>query len=97
MTMDDRQKHAESIQGWIRTIWPILMTGAVILMGYTNLEARVAVLETTVQQMQECIINLEEGQSQTNVALGIMQTNIENIDSNLERLIFLFDEDRGSR
>lgn len=94
MTTDERQRRADVTQGWIRTIWPILLTCAVILMGYTNLEARVKVLESTVIQMQECIENLNSGQNETNIILGIIQANMENLDSNVERLVDTMDGGR---
>lgn len=94
MTTDERQRRADVMQGWIKTIWPIILTCAVILMGYTNLEARVKVLESTVVQMQECIENLDSGQNETNVILGIIQANMENLDSNVERLVNNLDSGR---
>jgi hypothetical protein len=94
MTTEEKQKKSDLLQGWIRTIWPIIMTAAIILMGYTNLNARVGVLENTVLQMQECIANLDVGQNETNITLGIIQANMENMDTNLTRIVNILDEDR---
>lgn len=94
MTTEERQRRSDVMQGWIKTIWPILLTCAVILIAYTNLEARVKVLESTVVQMQECIGNLESGQNETNIILGIIQANMENLDSNVERLVDNLDSGR---
>lgn len=79
-------KH-EIVLTYIKTLWPILLTAGIVLMGYSQLEARVTVLERNMEYAARCIESLEGAQAETNINLAEIRATLESVDHNVERLL----------
>jgi hypothetical protein len=83
----------EKVQGWIRTLWPLVATTVALFMAYQQLESRVTAVEKTQEEMKNAIVCLQTSQGETNVALGILNTNIDNLNTNVSRIVDILDQE----
>lgn len=67
------ESKAASIQGWVRTIWPILITIIALAMGYQSLSDRLSVVEQAQREMCEAITTLREEQNTMNADIETLK------------------------
>lgn len=91
---NDRNCQAEKWQGWVRTLWPVAATIIALFMAYQSLESRVTVVESSIVVLQDAVRTLQDTQNQTNIQLGILNTNIDNLNGNITRIVNILDSER---
>lgn len=87
----DRDCESNKVQGWIKTLWPIVTVVIALFMAYQSLESRVTALEMVTADMKEAIYAMQVEQGQTNVELGILNTNIDNLNISVTRIVNILD------
>lgn len=67
------ESKASAIQGWVKTIWPILVTIIALAMGYQSLSDRLSVVEQAQREMCEAITTLREEQNTMNADIETLK------------------------
>lgn len=91
---NDRDCQHDKWQGWVRTLWPVAATIIALFMAYQSLESRVSNMEDAIGVLQVAVSGLQDAQSETNVQLGVLNTNMNNLNVNVTRIINILDEGR---
>lgn len=75
---------AASIQGWVKTLWPIFVTIIALAMGYQSLSDRMSVTEQAQRDLCAVVSDIQSDQSTMNADI-----------STLKALMVVVSEDTG--
>lgn len=76
------ESKASAIQGWVRTIWPILATVIALAMGYQSLSDRMTDVEEAQREMCETINVLRADQNTMNADIVALKALMEVVSDN---------------
>ena len=99
---DNTPSMSDKIQGWIKATWPILITAIGLILFVKDMQRdndvvnaiqdqRLCIIEECQQDMQEALTCLQEQQGITNYNIATLTQSVENLNTNVVRIIEILD------